>query len=271
MSSTSFLEKDLPALISYDDTKESVIIESMDQIQWHRAFTVKARQWSQADNNLSDKKQSAVIEIPDDHWIKEQVDHYYIPLGPLSRFYFSSRVKEEIIDSFKRAIQWSTHYGENDTIDPDALLLNLIHQIFGIDESAQKKETNIPLSFKLAKYAPIVMNRYLIDYKNKDSQEIKSFLSRAPNALLAKIELDREVKEIVEVLSINQVSPIESKSSAKKFTYSVIYRLRTESINKMVYYLSDLEIPEEVFVEFANEYPEAIVLSVRAVITDSSI
>jgi len=261
---TSFLEKDLPAIIRYIDGRLS-LIQNMSEVKWTEQFTVIQ---TNVGSNEEPKQNNGISE---NHWIKKEVEKYYIPKGPLKNFYVSQRVKEDIVDSFKRAIQWSTKYGSSNVIDPDALVFNLIHQLFGMGEE-ELNITNSQAKLNLEKNV-IEINRYFIEYTTKEAPDvICSFVSKAPNAELARMEFHNEIKGNTTIQSVGKIIEIEMDVIDEifrgdvKYTFAVVYRLRHESNYRLCYFKTKEQDVISAMTDFINQYPEAIVKHLTEVV-----
>src|SRR5690606_23335358 len=171
----------------------------------------------------------------------------------------------------KRAIQWSTKYGSSNVIDPDALVFNLNHELFGMSEE-ELNITNSQAKLNLEKNV-IEINRYFIEYTTKEAPDvICSFVSKAPNAELARMEFHNEIKGNTTIQSVGKIIEIEMDVIDEifrgdvKYTFAVVYRLRHESNYRLCYFKTKEQDVISAMTDFINQYPEAIVKHLTEVV-----
>lgn len=276
-----FLEPDLPVIIQYsDELDRTYLVTKMDQIQWHREFNVieknvKVKEVESESTSIQSEFKEidrSIVPLDNNHWIKREVEDYIIPATVLNEMGELTTSVDGLVNAIKRAIQWSTLHGSLNYVNPTAIVYNVVHQLTGlamlpdidnIDESEDAYHLALTESIEGVK-----LNRYLIDYVWPNGDNELQFSCYAPNAKLAILQLKNEIDPEVNVVNVSKLTSISFEGKEEIFAYSIVYRLRHESLIRYCYYHSNLLSTADVHNQFSNENTNSVVYQVTRIIND---
>lgn len=273
----NFTYKDLPAYIQYKDQTHKTLVINVSDVDWFRPFDIITKN---CDIDPVDLKtymdENKIIEslvneiplpVPITHWLHNEIENYDIPIKPLVNEKVDIKTLTEAI---KRALQWSTKRGQLSTLDPTATVYNAIYQLTGNVVFLDNKDNLVNQLLDVSENEEgVKFNRYVIDYKNSDTNyQVLSFTCYAPNALLAieqfKFEKKASVEQIVEVNQLNKVDIKQFDSDLS--CYAIKYRYLHESQIKTCYYYSNQEDKDSIQSSFKSEVEDVFIYSIEKVV-----